>query len=330
MKIVESIKKNTIVLLIITMVVLFFVLKDDFAGIMKSISNINIIYIVIAIILYILSVTIKGLVNYLIINDKEKVDKREAIRQNFIAQFFNGITPFQTGGEPVGVYLLTERKIPVAKATNYMVLSFIFYQIPLVLCGLIAVVYNFVFKIFPKVKLLQHLVLVGFIINIIVVLLLLLTYSKAITKRICSIAIKINKKLKLKYTDEEIEQKLMEYNNGLEEIKGRKKLVVVGILLNMLGLICLYAVPFVIILGTGEHISLMDALVSSAYVYLIGAFVPIPGASGGIEYGFTQFFGNFISANNVSAVLIIWRFITYYCGIIAGAIIFNIRERENK
>ena len=329
MKLVENIKKNTIILLIITVIVLYFVLKDDFSGIMKSISNINPIFIIIAIVLFFTSVCIKGYVNYLIINDKEKVDIKEAIKQNFIAQFFNGITPFQTGGEPVGVYLLMERGIPIAKATNYMVQSFIFYQIPLVLCGFIAVIYNLVFKIFPKVKLLQHLVLIGFAINIVVVLLLLFSYSEVLTTKISKLAIKINKKLKLKISDEAIEKKFIEYHNGFEELKQKKSLAITGILLNMIGLICLYSVPFCIICGIGEasNISLMDALVSSAYVYLIGAFVPVPGASGGIEYGFTQFFGNFISANNVSAVLIVWRFITYYFGIIIGAITFNIREK---
>jgi uncharacterized protein (TIRG00374 family) len=59
----------------------------------------------------------------------------------------------------------------------------------------------------------------------------------------------------------------------------------------------------------------------------MGSFVPIPGASGGIEYGFTQFFGNFIGLNMIGAVLIIWRTITYYLGIIIGAILFNFEKK---
>ena len=98
----------------------------------------------------------------------------------------------------------------------------------------------------------------------------------------------------------------------------------------MVSLICLYLVPIFIVYGMGDYQSLniADTLVSSAYVYLIGAFVPIPGASGGIEYGFTQFFGNFLSTSKVSAVLIVWRSITYYLGMIIGAILFNIRKKE--
>ena len=99
--------------------------------------------------MYITSAILKGLVNYKIINDPKKVSKREAVRLNFIAQFFNGITPFATGGEPMAVYMLTEQGIPVSKATNYMVQSFIFYQVALVLCGFIAVTYNFIFHLFP-------------------------------------------------------------------------------------------------------------------------------------------------------------------------------------
>ena len=329
MKIIDNIKKNTIILLIITVIVLFFVLKDDFNGIMESIANIKLIYVVLAIILFMTSVYIKGYVNYLIINDKDKISKNEAIKQNLIAQFFNGITPFQTGGEPIGVYLLMEKGIPFAKATNYMVQSFIFYQIPLVLCGFIAVVYNYCFKIFPKVEFLQHLVLIGFAINIVVVLLLLFSYSKRLTDLMCKITIKICKKLKIKRSEEDITKKFTDYHNGFEELKKRKMLMAMGITLNMIGLVCLYLVPYCIICGIGEanNISIIDSFVSSAYVYLIGAFVPVPGASGGIEYGFSQFYGNFISTNNASAVLIVWRFITYYFGIILGAIMFNIREK---
>ena len=102
--------------------------------------------------------------------------------------------------------------------------------------------------------------------------------------------------------------------------------------MNMGSLLCLYIVPFFVLCGMGDTTSMdmIETLVSSAYVYLIGAFVPIPGASGGIEYGFTQFFGNFLEGSIVSAMLIVWRFITYYLGVIIGGIIFNIRERVKK
>ena len=102
--------------------------------------------------------------------------------------------------------------------------------------------------------------------------------------------------------------------------------------MNIISLSCLYMVPYFILCGMGDtnSLSIVNTLISSAYVYLIGAFVPVPGASGGIEYGFTQFYGNFVAGSIISAMLIVWRFITYYLGVIVGGICFNVRERVRK
>ena len=330
MKILDSIKKNTIILLLITIVVLYFVLRNDWNEIIHSLQNINVLYIISAIICYFLYVTIRGYINYKIINDPKKVSLSEAIKQNFIAQFFNGITPFSTGGQPMEIYMLKECGLSLAQATNVMVQSFIFYQIALVICGLFAVTYNFIFHIFLKEKLLQYLVLLGFVINIAVVVLLLLSYSKKFTKKLEKISIKILKILKVKKTEEEIAQKFEDYHNGFKDLKKNKKLVFAGILLNIGSLLILYIIPFLVFLSLGDihSLTVVNSIVSSAYVYLIGAFVPIPGASGGIEYGYTQFYGNFAAVGYVSATVLIWRSITYYLGIIIGAIAFNIRKKE--
>ena len=83
-------------------------------------------------------------------------------------------------------------------------------------------------------------------------------------------------------------------------------------------------------MGDFSSLSVVDTITSSAYVYVIGAFVPIPGASGGIEYGFTQFYGNFLNVETTFAVLIIWRFITYYLGIIIGGLLFSLEKKVKK
>ena len=80
-------------------------------------------------------------------------------------------------------------------------------------------------------------------------------------------------------------------------------------------------------MGDFTSLNIADTLTASAYIYLVGAFVPIPGASGGIEYGFTRFFGNFIAKNKISAVLLIWRFITYYLAVALGGIIFSLEKK---
>jgi len=328
MKVIDSIKKNTILLLLITIIVLYLVLKDNFENIIESFKNIDIKYILLVIIFYYISVFIKGFVNYLIVNNKNKISLKEAIKHNLIIQFFNGVTPFSTGGEPMEIYMLTEHDISIPKATNYAVQSFLFYQIALVICGAIAVAYNYIFHLFPKVQLLQKLVFLGFIINIIVItVLLLISTSKKASKIIKKIVIKICKLFKIKVNENNLDKKFEDYYDGFKEINNNK-ILYIGIILNIISLLCLYITPLFVALAMGvTNLTGIEAITSSAYVYLIGAFVPIPGASGGIEYGFTQFYGNFITIEKIGAVLIVWRFITYYIGIIIGAIIFNIDRR---
>lgn len=330
MNIIKNIKKNTIFLLIITAIVLYIVLKDDFNDIVNILTKIDIKYIILAFLFYALFIIIKGYVNYKITNDKNKLSLKEAIKHNIITQFFNGVTPFSTGGQPMEVYMLMEHDIPIAKATNQTIQSFIFYQIALVICGSIAVINNFLFPIFPKVRLLQMLVLLGFVINVLVVVfLILISRSKRVTDKLSRLSIKILKKFKKNVDEEDIKQKFSDYHEGFKELRNRKKLFIGGVLLNIISLLCLYIVPMFILYSMGDFNSLTvnNTITASAYVYIIGGFVPIPGASGGIEYGFGRFFGNFIGASTLSAVLLLWRLITYYLGIIIGALVFNLEKK---
>lgn len=330
MKLVNSIKKNTILLLIITTIVLYVVLKDDLDDIVKAFQKIDIKYILIALVFYFFSIATKGYVNYKITNDKKKISLFEAIKHNMIAQFFNGITPFSSGGQPMEMYMITEHDISVAKATSQTIQSFIFYQIALVICGIFAVIYNSIFHIFPKVKLLQNLLIIGFAINIAVALgLVLISYSKKITNKLSNATIKLLKKFKKEVNEQEIKDKFNDFHECGKSLRKRKDLYIMGIILNVVSLLCLYSVPLFILYSMGDftNLTMVDTLVSSAYVYVIGAFVPIPGASGGIEYGFTQFFGNFISLTKISAVLLLWRFITYYLGMIIGGALFSIEKK---
>ena len=333
MNIIKNIKKNTILLLIITGIVLYIVLKDDFNDIVDILTKIDIKYILLAILFYALFIIIRGYVNYKITNDKKKLSLKEAIKHNVITQFFNGVTPFSTGGQPMEVYMLMEHDIPIAKATNQTIQSFIFCQIALVICGSLAVINNFLFPIFPKVRILQLLVLLGFAINVfVVVVLILISRSKRVTNKLSELSIKVLKKLRRKVDEEDIKQKFSDYHEGFKELRKRKKLFVGGVVLNIISLLCLYIVPLFILYSMKDFTSLdiNSTITASAYVYIIGGFVPIPGASGGIEYGFTRFFGNFITGHKLSAVLLLWRFITYYVGVIIGALVFNFEKKVEK
>lgn len=336
MDIVKNIKKNSIILFIITVAILFIVLKDNFGEIVKVISSMDLKYIIVAILFFFIHIFLKSVVNFITVNDKEKISLKEAFKHDVITQFFNGVTPFSTGGQPMEIYMLTEHDISVARATNISIQNFIFYQTALVIFGLFAVVYNRIFRIFPNAPLLRKLVLIGFLVNTLVAVgLFLILVSKSITKKIAEVTIDILAKLKLIKKNKvykvkkDINNKLEEFHESAKLLRERKGLFVTGVILHLVSLACLYIIPLFLVWSLRDFtsISAMEAITSSAYVLLIGAFVPIPGASGGIEFGFMQFFGNFISGESLSAILLAWRFITYYLAVIAGALAFNLEKK---
>lgn len=337
MKLVNNIKKNTIVLLGLTIIILIVLLKDDYKEILNALTSMNILYIIIAIFFFFLYIFFKAYAFYITVDNKKKISLKESFKHQVIIQFFNGITPFSTGGQPMEIYMTTEHNISAVEATNISIQNFIFYQTALVIYGVLAVGYNFIFHIFPKAELLRKLVLLGFLINTIVaVALLAILISNTFTKKIAFFFIDLLSNIRLIKNKDKVKDKvnktLDEFHKSAIELRNKKGLFTKGVILNFISLTCLYIIPLFIVMSLGDYTSLnpLTTLTSSAYVLLMGSFVPIPGASGGIEYGFLKFYGNFLSKEVISAILIVWRFITYYLGVILGAFAFSLEKKVDK
>ena len=250
-----------------------------------------------------------------------------------ITQFFNAITPFSTGGQPFQIYHLKKDGISITKGASIIMQNFIVYQIALVFLGIFAIIYNSIFHIFKEIRILKHLVTVGFIINTMVILLL---FFIAFSKKFGNIALKIYKHfLKNKDNKQEKIEKWQNYietfYDGAKTLMKDKKKFLLNIFYNVIALTVLYAVPYFLLIGMGENnLSVVKVIVSSAYTMLIGAFVPVPGATGGIEYGYLSFFGQFIKGPVLNASMLLWRGITYYMGLIIGAVTLSLKKEVKK
>lgn len=333
---IKNIKKNAFILLGITFVVLYFVLKDDFNNIIKELLQMNPFWLFFALLCYVLYLVFKSLAFHITVK-KEKNDtsfKRSMIH-NTIVQFFNGVTPFSTGGQPMEVYMLKQQGIRYSKGVNIILQTFIFYQTALVLYGLIAVGLNYCFGIFSKITVLRRLILLGFIMNTVVaIFLFIIVFSKKLNHFLLNKGICLLTKIKIVKNKDAVLDKMNERLETFHEcafhLKQHKNLFFKGVFYQLISLSFFYIIPLFLAFSMNDYTSLnvMTAIVSSAYVLIIGSFVPIPGASGGIEYGFIAFFGNFIKGSNLPAMLLVWRFITYYLGMIVGAILFSLDKGD--
>lgn len=333
----KHLKRNSLIILGLTFVVLFFVLKDNFVSILEAFRKMDYRFILIAILCYLLYLFFKAWLSYYWVHEKEKYTLKDACFHTAIVQFFNGITPFSTGGQPMEIYMLKDHGIRLPRATNIVMQNFIVYQLALVLFGLFALGYNRVTHLLVNDSFLTNLIILGFIVNFLVALgILFIAISKRFTKWLVDSCIVIGTKTKLIKNKEKtsllMEERLADFHQYTTELKEHKSLFVLGIGLNLLSLCCLYMIPLFLAYSLHDYTSLTitSTLVSSAYVLIMTSFVPIPGATGGIEYGFMVMFANFLPATELSVIMISWRFITYYLGMIIGGILFSIHQGGRK
>lgn len=334
----KNLKKNSIILLIITITVLICILKDDFGSIVETLSGANLWWILVAIICFFFGLMFEARAYQEIIQEYQyNYSFKKSYKMLLITKFFNGITPFSSGGQPMQIYMLKKDGIRLTKATNIIIQNFIIYQLALVVFGLIAICINNSVDLFPKVSLLKKLVTVGFLMNTLVMVgLVIVSFSSRFNKFIVNKGINILSKLKLiKNKDKKLEEwseKVADFHEGANYLRNNKMLCFRTFIYNMTYLTLNYVMPYFVILGlakTGVMIpDPIEVVCASAYVLLIGSFVPIPGASGGIEYGYLKFFGNFIAGILLKASLLIWRTISYYLPMLIGAILFNIHIKR--
>ena len=85
-----------------------------------------------------------------------------------------------------------------------------------------------------------------------------------------------------------------------------------------------YSILYVIIEGVNQHISWAYSFLAQALAFAAGQLTLLPGGTGGVELSFTALLAPFLDGATLAAVLLMWRFSTFYWYLIAGAPVFAI------
>lgn len=332
-------KINIIILIIISFIVMYFALKDDFNTTIKYLATVNLLWIGVGILAFVLYLIFQSLSLHIFMKGVDKNYKlKDTILLILSAQFFNAITPFSSGGQPFQMYLMKKQGIKLTDSGNVLLQNFIAQQLSIIIMGTFSIVINKVFNIIPQDNMLRKIVVIGYVVNIVVLLILfMLSYAKKTNTELFNKILNFIFKFKFIRNKNDLKEKLLnkidEFYEGSAYFKKNISKLFRATLYNVIGLVFYYIIPLFVFFSIGEvsSITILESIVCSGYTYLIGSFVPIPGGTGGLEYGFIQFFQGFTVGATLSACMILWRFITYYFGMIIGAIsLLFYKRREEK
>lgn len=322
-------KRNFFIILVIAAVVMFFSLRNDYENIIMMFSNINYFWILISLGVMVLYNLIDAyFIKFYFKRFEKDYSLRESIESQQTFSFFSAITPFQSGGQIFQIVVLKKQGISTERGASMAMISFISWQTILVLFGLIVLLFNYT-SLASTYSAFFGLVFIGFVINLIVITgLFLSVFSKKFHDFIVYTLvpflakIKIFKDVEKKKNDVKIWLTLFrdEFNYMLVHYD----IMIRRVLADLIKIVTLYSMPFFSALSLNFALNINDLLmviILTSFVYMITAFVPLPGGSGGTEGMFVLLLNPVLGAATTS-IMLMWRFLTYYLPMFVGFFIF--------
>ncbi len=258
---------------------------------------------------------------------------KNSLSVSMIGQYFNCITPFSSGGQPIQAYYLMKFGVPLGSALTALLSKFIVYQAMLTVYSACILIFRLHYVLDTN-PILMPLVIIGFIVNTAVIAgLLMLAFFRKPTVKIAHFTIRLLGKIriikdvdaKLQFIDNEMEM----YYQNFQFIKKRPVLILKMCFYTIIQLTVYFSISFVIYLAFGLTGSDFLTVIScQAFVLMISAFVPLPGALGAAEGSYVLFFQG-IFGNYVHLSTVIWRFLTFYLAIIVGMVFSLAVNRKN-
>ncbi len=247
--------------------------------------------------------------------------------------FLAAVTPFQTGGFPVQIYIMYKENIPPGKSMLILFMRGIFAFI--VMAGAMPFVYLRYADAFNHVAIktiLFYLMIVY--VGIITLLLFVSLFPKKgreISRKLVSILpMKLRKKI-IKSIDNFFDEMEIFKATLKDLIKNEKMALFAMILITIASFIAYFSMAPVILWSLRVDSPYVLPLLLQFLIVFMTFFSPTPGASGVSEGTFAIFYKALCPKHLLGIYTFLWRFFIFYLGsIVGGILLMRMVHREGK
>lgn len=263
------------------------------------------------------------------------------IRISILGAFVSNVTPFDSGGEPFQIYLLTSSDLTAGQSSAVVAVKTILNALARVTLGLAAVVMLLTTSSQWSLPTPVNIAMATGIL-IYVAIFSGFTYLLFKPEKISAVATPaVRNKITLRFFRPEtldavldrIDTELRAFRHALDEFMNYHKLALAEVLL--LSFVCwisIISVPAVVLRGLGLRTPIVQIMAVTIVFYLAAAYAPTPGSSGAAELGFAVLFSTIAPRAVLGLFVTVWRLITYHFNLAVGGALMTlgVLKRDNR
>lgn len=319
------------VLLTVVILLVFGLVNQEFYGMVSVLAGLSPGFVALAVLMTGVFLVMEGEISRMLLRCQgERVSFWTTFKIGLIGLYYSYITPSSTGGQPMQVAYLLRSKVNAGNSTAVLFVKFFAYQLAFVLCTIASLLY-----MYPQLQAqspqLIPIVIVGIAINGLWIIAIPLLFCAPVLHALANAVVWLLGKCRFLRRRETYIEKVRGFEADFaaytEKFKRKKRYFVYAVLLSIPQVILQMSVLYVVFRAFSYDLPYLELLCMQTMLQASVCFVPLPGASGAQELGFSMFFTSYFSSGEIlyTAVLV-WRFFTYYIIVILGALLVVIDQ----
>lgn len=243
---------------------------------------------------------------------------------SLVGFYYGNITPGASGGQPMQIYYMKKRGVPIGISTSGISMKFMCNQMMTVLFATVLWAANAAF-IDVQLAGAKWAVVIGWIVNFAAVpLILLVALHRPLIQAVVNFGVRVGTRLRLIKDPEvacvRVNTTLDTYHASVLRLGRHPRQIAVQLLLSGLSMLGLMSVVICVYQAFGLSGTPWYRLLTVSFLlFLSASYTPLPGASGAQEGGFLVFYRGLFTSGTIGLALLVWRFMTYYLFLLVGA-----------
>ena len=263
-----------------------------------------------------------------------------AVKIAMMGFYYNLVTPFASGSQPMQIYALNKYDINLSKSIAIVTNKTVLFQT-------VVTIYSAVI-IFLNIEVLKNelpsmlvLMSIGMVMNIVSLLggmLIVLTPNtmKIIVKVIVNILYRLNIFKSLNKKIHTINKFIDEYSYSIKLFIKNKKALCLSIILTIIQLTVFFSISYCVYKAFNLNgLSIFEVLSLQVFLYMSVSPIPTPGNVGANEVAFITIFANVFPGNIIGYSVFLYSIYVYYflvvvCGLFTIHTHYHMNKRKNK